>query len=80
MNCYGCGETGHVKADCPKAKKGKEKNGKKLFKKNKWDDNDSITSSSSSNSSESDEEAKLCLIADHDSSDSEVSSYGEIKI
>jgi len=31
FNCYGCGETGHVKADCTNAKKGKEKMGKKVF-------------------------------------------------
>jgi len=77
FNCYGCGETGHVKADCRNAEKGKEKKGKKVFKKNKWEDNDLNSSSSSSNSSESDEEANMCLIADHDSSDSEVSSCGE---
>ncbi|XP_027932802.1 uncharacterized protein LOC114188414 [Vigna unguiculata] len=74
FNCYGCGETGHVKMDCPNAKKGKEKNGKKVFKKKKSEDNDSSSSSSSSSSNESDEEANLCLIAEHDSSDSEVSS------
>jgi len=77
FNCYGCGEIGHVKADYPNARKGKEKKGKKVFKKKKWEDNDSSSSSSSSNSSESDEEANMCLIVDHDSSDSEVSSYGE---
>jgi len=75
FNCYGRGETSHVKADCPNAKKGKEKKGKNVFKKKKWKDNNSSSSSSSSNSSESDEESNLCLIADHDSSDSEVSSY-----
>jgi len=50
---------------------------KRFFKKNKWEDNDSSSSSSSSNSSESDEETNMCLIADLDSSDSEVSSCGE---
>jgi len=77
FNCYGCGETGHIKANCPNAKKGKEKKGKKVFKKKKWEDNDSSSSSSSTNSTESDEEANMCLIADHDSSDSEVTSCGE---
>jgi len=77
FNCYGCGETCHIKMDCPNAKKGKEKKGKNVLKKKKWEDNDSSSSSSSSNSSEFDEEANLCLIADHDSSDNEVSSCGE---
>ena len=44
FNCYGCGETGHVKVDCPNAKKGKEKKGKKFFNKNKWEDNDPSSS------------------------------------
>jgi len=74
FNCYECGEIGHIKVDYPNAKKGKEKKGKKVFKKKKWEDNDSCSSSSSSSSSESNEEANLCLIADHDSSDNEVSS------
>jgi len=77
-NCYGCGETGHIKVDCSNTKKSKEKKGKKFFKKKKWEDNDSSSSSSSfsssSNSSESDEEANLCLIVNRDSSNSKVSS------
>ena len=79
-NCYGCGETGHVKVDYPNAIKGKENKGKKFFKKKKWEVNNSSSSSSSSfssrssNSSESNKETNMCLIVDHDSSDSEVNS------
>jgi len=34
-NCYECGEIGHAKLECPNAKKGKEKKGKKFVKKKK---------------------------------------------
>jgi len=71
---YGCGEFGHVKADCPNSKKSEEKKGRKFFKKKAyiaWEDN----ASSSSNSSDSEnEEANLCLMANHDDFDSEVNS------
>jgi len=74
FKCYGCGESGHVKADCPNSKKSEEKKGRKFFKKKAyiaWEDN----ASSSSNSSDSEnEEANLCLMANHDDSDSEVNS------
>jgi len=33
FKCYGCGESGHVKDDCPNSKKSKEKKGRKFFKK-----------------------------------------------
>jgi len=74
FKCYGCGEYGHVKVDCPNSKKSEEKKGRKFFKKKAyiaWEDN----ASSSSNSSDSEnEEANLCLMANHDDSDSEVNS------
>jgi len=74
FKCYGCGESGHVKAECPNSKKSEEKKGNKFYKKKAyiaWEDN----ASSTLNSSDSDEEeAKLCLMADHDVSNSEVSS------
>ncbi|KOM49368.1 hypothetical protein LR48_Vigan08g019500 [Vigna angularis] len=56
IKCYGCGERGHVKTDCPKNKKSEEKKERKFPKKKKaciaWEEN----ASSSSSSSESDEE------------------------
>ncbi|XP_068504363.1 uncharacterized protein [Phaseolus vulgaris] len=62
--CYGCGEQGHIKAECPNIEV-KEKGGFKKEKKGKakkayiaWDDND-VSSSSSSD----DEEVNLCLLA-----------------
>jgi len=67
--CFGCGEQGHIKVDCPN----KESNEKKSsYKKKKgksrrayiaWDENE--VSSSSSSSSE-DEKANICLIAEGD--------------
>ena len=74
FKCYRCGESGHVKADCPNSKKSEEKKGRKFFMKKAyitWEDN----ASSTSNSSDSDnEEENLCLMANHDDSDNEVSS------
>ena len=74
FKCYGCGESGHVKADCPNSKKGEEKKGKKFFKKKAyiaWEDNALSTSNSSDSGNE---EANLCLLANHDDFDSEVNS------
>jgi len=33
FKCYGCGETGHVKANCPNSKRSDEKKSKKYYKK-----------------------------------------------
>jgi len=72
--CYGCGEQGHIKDECPN----NEVKEKGDFKKEKgkakrayvaWDDND-VSSSSSSD----DEEANLCLQASVTSSISSTSS------
>ena len=71
---YGCGETGHVKADCPNSKKSEERKGRIFFKKTAyiaWEDNASSTSSSSDSD---EEEAKFCLMDNHDLSNNEVSS------
>jgi len=72
---YGCGETTHVKANCPNSKRSDEKKNRKHFKKKAYiacEDNASISSSSI----ESDEEeAKFCLMANNDLSNSEVSSF-----
>ena len=49
FKCYGCGENGHVKADCPNSKKNEERKGRKFFKKKAyitWEDNASSTSNS----------------------------------
>ena len=81
---FGCGEYGHIKADCPnkegKVKKPsyKEKKGKKKRAYIAWDENE--VSSSSSSSSE-DERANICLIAeeeDESCSSSEVSSCASL--
>ena len=73
--CYGCGEQGHIKAECPnnevKEKRDfkKEKKGKSKKAYIAWDDND-VSSSSSSD----DEEVNLCLLASITSSVSSTSS------
>ena len=45
FKCYGCGETGHVKADCPNSKRSDEKMSRKYCKKKAyiaWEDNASL--------------------------------------
>ena len=62
--CYGCGEQGHIKSECPNnevKEKGdfkRENKGKAKKAYTAWDDNDVASSSSSD-----DEEANQCLLA-----------------
>jgi len=72
--CYGCGEQGHIKAECPNKEKKSSKKEKKAKSKRAyiaWDETD--VSSSSSSSSE-DEEANMCLMAKEEDDASSVSS------
>jgi len=72
--CYGCGELGNIKAECPNKEKKLGKKEKKAKSKRAyiaWDEND--VSSSSSSSSE-DEEVNLCLVAKEEHDASSVSS------
>jgi len=76
--CFGCGEQGHIKAECPNKSKEKKPSYKEKKSKKKrayiaWDENE--VSSSSSSSSE-DEKANICFIVEDDDescSSSEVS-------
>jgi len=78
--CFGWGEQGHIKAECPN----KEGNEKKSSKKGKskeayiaWDENE--VSSSSSSLSE-DEKANLCLMAKGEDDSSSVSSCASLNV
>ena len=82
--CFGCGEQGHIKADCPnkesneKKSSHKEKKGKSRRAYMAWDENE-VSSSSSSSSEE--EKANICLIAEGDDelcSSSDVSSCASL--
>ena len=75
--CYGCGEQGHIKAECPnneskeKVDYKEERRGKSKKAYIAWDDNE-VSSSSSSD----DEEANLCLKA---SASRSVNSFSSVK-
>ncbi|VFQ87973.1 unnamed protein product [Cuscuta campestris] len=64
--CYGCGEIGHIKPRCPKAKHGKDKSG---FKKQRAYISWGGDSGDESTDQEEDEAANLCLMAHEDQSD-----------
>ncbi|VFQ93337.1 unnamed protein product [Cuscuta campestris] len=64
--CYGCGETGHIKPSCPKAKHGKDKPG---FKKQRAYISWGGDSGDESTDEEEDEAANLCLMAHEYQSD-----------
>ncbi|MED6129462.1 hypothetical protein PIB30_108219, partial [Stylosanthes scabra] len=59
--CYGCGEIGHIKPNCPKTQK---EDKEKRFKKKKacisWENEEE------SKSSDEDENANICLMAKGD--------------
>ncbi|XP_057756290.1 uncharacterized protein LOC130975519 [Arachis stenosperma] len=65
LTCHHCKEPGHFKSDCPQLKKGEKfKKDKKKVMMATWEDLENDTSSESS-----DQEAQLCLMADHDDED-----------
>ncbi|VFQ85124.1 unnamed protein product [Cuscuta campestris] len=64
--CYGCGEIGHIKPRCPKAKHGKDKPG---FKKQRGYISWGGDSGDESTDQEEDEAANLCLMAHEDQND-----------
>ncbi|XP_020970128.1 uncharacterized protein LOC110268363 [Arachis ipaensis] len=65
FTCHHCKEPGHFKSDCPQLKKGeKSKKDKKKVMMATWEDLENDTSSESS-----DQEAQLCLMADHNDED-----------
>jgi len=75
--CFGCGEQGYIKVDCPnkegnkKKSSNKEKRGKSKGVYIAWDENEF---SSSSSSSSEDEKANLCLMEEGDDDSSSSSS------
>ncbi|VFQ73413.1 unnamed protein product [Cuscuta campestris] len=64
--CYGCGEIGHIKPRCPKAKHGKDKPG---FKKQRAYISWGGDFGDESTDQEEDEAANLCLMAHEDQND-----------
>ncbi|VFQ77859.1 unnamed protein product [Cuscuta campestris] len=73
--CYGCGEIGHIKPRCPKAKHGKDKPG---FKKQRAYISWGGDSSDESTDQEEDEAANLCLMAHEDQNGDVQEGKGEI--
>jgi len=71
--CFGCGEQGHIKTECPKKER---KNFKKHEKKGK--SRRAYNDDSSSSSSSDEEEANLCLMTRQESDTSSVSSSTSI--
>ncbi|VFQ96750.1 unnamed protein product [Cuscuta campestris] len=63
---YGCGEIGHIKSSCPKAKHGKDKPG---FKKQRAYISWGGDSGDESTDQEEDEAANLCLMSHEDQND-----------
>jgi len=72
--CFGCGEQGHMKDECPN-KESKEKKSSKKGKSKKayiaWDENE-VSSSSE------DEKANMCLMAEGEDDSSSVSSCASL--
>jgi len=78
--CYGCGEHGHIKAECTNKEKKSNKKEKKAKSKRAyiaWDENDVFSSSSSSSE---DEKANLCLMAKEEDDESSVSSCTSLNV
>ena len=76
--CFGCGEHGHIKTECPNKNK---KNFKKHEKKGK--SRRAYNDDSSSSSSSEEEKANICLIAEGDDescSSSKVSSCASLNV
>ncbi|XVF37301.1 hypothetical protein REPUB_Repub19eG0134400 [Reevesia pubescens] len=81
--CYGCKQPGHYKYECPKIKDEKGKRFKeKKYKKAMvatWSDSES-SDSNDHESEETDVKANLCLMANDQSSEDEVTSNSDVNI